>query len=62
LKLTLEAREAATDDAGQPSEYTVQWRGNDVLCRNLIFDPSGPITDEENQDDVRSDWLPNVTI
>ena len=60
-KLTLEAREAATDDAEQPFEYTVQWRGNEVLYRNLIFDPSGPITDEEKQDDVRCDWLPDVT-
>ena len=52
--LTLEAREAATDDAGhggQPSEYTVQWRGNGVLYRNLYkqtitnldkFRPSAP--------------------
>ena len=46
----------ATTPVGTP--YTVSYKGVDVECKNLTFDPTAPITEEDKELGARCAWLP----
>ena len=46
----------ATTPVGTP--YTVSYKGVDVECKNLTFDPTTPITEDDKLLGARCAWLP----